>query len=263
MTDEYRGAGRVVAWVALLAWVLLACPVRADDVAAQGRQVVDRWQGAVVTVRLVLKMTMSMAGSEGEQEESKADATGTVIDPSGLTVISLSQLDPAASYNRMMRQRSPGEPSFNVESQITDAKLRLADGTEVAAKVVLRDNDLDLAFLRPVEKLPQPVAAIDLSQSTAPRLLEQVVTINRLGNAADWAIAPRIDRIQALIAKPRLTYVPQDADDLGTPAFSLDGKVVGVTVLRLSAAGATDDVDAVAIIMPAADILQVAKQAGE
>ncbi len=241
---------------------LLALPARGDEAGAQARQVVDKFKDAVITVRLVIKTTMAGGGAESQEEEQKSDVRGTVIDPSGLTVMSLLQLDPSEMYRRM--GGGAGEEPPNVESQVSDAKLRLADGTEVAAKVVLRDKDLDLAFLRPAEKLPQPIAAVDLAQSATVQLLDEVVTVNRLGNSADWTIAPRIDRIQAILTKPRTVYVPQGGDQLGTPAFTLEGKIIGITVVRLTASGQGDEGDeppALGIIVPAADILEVAKQA--
>jgi hypothetical protein len=252
---------------ALVAWSMLAiCPAYADDTASQARQIVAKWQNAVIKVRLVIKTSMS-TGSNTNQEEQKADISGTVIDPSGLTVVSLTQVDPAEMYRRYMGHQGADEPQFNVETQVTDVKLRFAEGTEVPAKVVLRDKDLDLAFVRPVDKLAQPAAAVDLAQSATPQLLDQVVTVNRLGNYADWAVAPRIDRIQAILSKPRTVFVPQDGDDVGTPAFSLDGKIVGVTLIRLpstiEASGGMDESGGMAVILPAADIIEGAKQASE
>jgi hypothetical protein len=253
--------------VALCAWAwLMLCPAYGDDIAAQAREVVTKWQNAVVTVRLVIKTSMSM-GSQTHQGEEKADVTGTVINPNGLTVVSLSQVDPAEMYKRYMGSRDSDEPQFNVETQVSDIKLRLADGTEVPAKIVLRDKDLDLAFVRPADKLAQPATGVDLTQSAAPQLLDQVVTLNRLGDSADWAIAPRVDRIQAILSKPRTVYVPQDADDVGTPAFSLDGKIVGVTLVRppsgAEGTGSSDESGGLTIILPAADIVEGAKQAAE
>jgi len=261
-----RGVCAVLA-AALCVWAwLLLCPAYGDDVAAQARQVVTKWQNAVISVRLVIKTSMSM-GSNTNQEEEKSDVTGAVINPNGLTVVSLSQVDPAEMYKRYMGRRGADEPQFNVETQVTDVKLRFADGSEVAAKVVLRDKDLDLAFVRPVDKLPQPATAVDLAQSAAPQLLDQVVTLNRLGDYAEWAIAPRVDRIQAILSKPRTVYVPQDSDEVGTPAFSLDGKIVGVTLLRLPSAvegtGGMDESGGLTVILPAAEIIEGAKQAAE
>lgn len=238
-------------------------PACADETATQARQVVERWKDAVVMVRLVVKIKSSYGGGEAEENEMKYDKIGTVIDAGGLTVMSLAELDPAEAYRRTTAGQADGE-KYTVESQVSSAKLRLADGTEVPAKIVLRDADLDLAFVRPVDKPAHPLVAADLAAATTAQLLDQVVTLNRLGNAGDWAIAPRVDRIQAIIAKPRLVYVPQDADALGTPAFALDGKLVGITVLRMAAptAGAERDDSAVMpAILPAAVIADIAKQA--
>jgi len=260
--NTVRGAA---AWMAVAGLVWVLRPAYADDAAAQGRQVVAKWKDAVVTARLVIKMTMSGGPAGGGQpEESKNDANGTVIDPSGLTVVSLSVVDPGEMYKRMAG--AVGEKQqFNIETQLTDVKLRFADGTEVPAKVVLRDRDLDLAFIRPADKLAQPAAALDLSQAAPAQLLDPVVTLNRLGNAGNWEIAPRIDRIQAILTKPRTVYVPQGGDEVGTPAFTLEGKVVGITVVRMpvGSPGARGDEESagMAVILPAADLLEVAKQA--
>ena len=48
-----------------------------------------KWQEAVVNVRVVLKMRMSMGGREMQASDDPVDTVGTVIDPSGLTVLSL------------------------------------------------------------------------------------------------------------------------------------------------------------------------------
>ena len=53
---------------------------------AAARDVVKKWQDAIVNVRVVLKMRMSMGGREMQSTDDSVDAVGTVIDPSGLTV---------------------------------------------------------------------------------------------------------------------------------------------------------------------------------
>ena len=59
---------------------------------------------------------------------------------------------------------------------------------------------------------------------------------------------------------------------MGTPAFLPNGKVVGVLTLRsvdpgrtgmLSMMGSTEGLGLLAVILPAADVLEVAKQATE
>src|SRR5260221_14397596 len=85
----------------IVAVILLASSLAlADDAANAGRKVLSRYQDAVVTVKLVVSLSMSL-GARDQQSESKTEAVGTVIDPSGLTVISLSTIDPSA----MMKAR--------------------------------------------------------------------------------------------------------------------------------------------------------------
>src|SRR2546427_339577 len=56
---------------------------RADELADKGKAIFKQNQHAVVTVQIVLKNRMSMAGRSGESSESRQDVTGTVIDPAG------------------------------------------------------------------------------------------------------------------------------------------------------------------------------------
>ena len=233
--------------------------VRADDVAQKGREIFNKNQHSVVTVSEVLKIS---AGGTSNARESKQDLTGTVIDPNGLTVLALSACDPADMYQRMM-----GDDSRHIESEVTDIKILLDDGTEVPAEIVLRDKDLDLAFIRPKTKLTTPMVAADLSKSSPVQILEQVITLNRLTSAAGRAYAASVERINAVIQKPRTFYIPDStitSTTLGSPAFALDGNIVGIFVIRTMSgkAGATRNMPT-SIILPADDVLKAAKQAPE
>ena len=56
---------------------------------AAARDLVKKWQDAIVNVRVVVKMRMSMGGREMQSSDDTIEAVGTVIDPGGLTVVSL------------------------------------------------------------------------------------------------------------------------------------------------------------------------------
>jgi serine protease Do len=242
----------------------LAAPSRADELAGKGREIFKKNQHAVVTVQEVLKM--SRAGST-RVNETKQDLTGTVLDASGLTVLALSACDPSEMYQRMMGD----EYSKNkVETEVTDMKILLDDGTEVPAEIVLRDKDLDLAFIRPKAKPASPMAAVDLTKSGSAQLLDQVITLNRLNSAAGRAYAASVERITAVIQKPRTFYIPDSmmtATTSGSPAFSLDGNLLGVFVMRTvnSKGGSSQNYreNLTSIILPAEDIVKAAKQAPE
>src|SRR6266446_3804762 len=75
---------------------------RADEIGEKGKAIFKKNQLAVVTVELVLKTRFSRTGgSSGQSSESRQDVTGTVMDESGLTVLSLSATDPGQLFSDM------------------------------------------------------------------------------------------------------------------------------------------------------------------
>jgi len=252
----------LAALIPALAGSVAVC--RADAVAEKGREIFTQNQHAVVTAQVVLKVSYTGAS---KPSESRQEITGTVVDPSGLTVLALSAVDPSEMYQRMMADQA-SQPKLEIE--VTDLKMLLADGTELPAEIVLRDKDLDLAYIRPKTKPASPMAAVDLSKSAPVQLLDEVITLTRLNSAAGRAYAASVERISAVVQKPRTFYIPDStmtSTALGSPAFALDGKVVGLVVMRAVNAkgGASRNVreNMTSIILPAEDILKGAKQAPE
>jgi len=245
------------------ALTFLAATCHADELADKGRDIFKKNHLAVVTVQVVVKMTAGGGERSSTPRESKQDLTGTVIDPSGLTVLALSSADPAELYRRMSDE-------YKIETQIDDVKILLDDGTELPAEIVLRDKDLDLAFVRPKTKPAAPMAAVDLSKSAVVEILEPVIALNRLNRAAGRAYSAATERIDAVIQKPRTFYIPESgasSASLGSPAFALNGDIVGIFVMRAVSAGETTGrnmrENMTVILIPAQDILKGAKQAPE
>ncbi len=268
-----RGPRAVVGMACVVS--LLALPVLADGFADKGRALIEKWDSCIVTVHIVATQSTSMGGREFDKSEEKFDATGIVIDPSGLTVFSLASSDPSALMGKMMG--AYGAPDdFKMESEINDVKIRLSNGEELNSKVMLRDKDLDLIFARPTEKPEQPLPAVSLANSATPDPLDPVVVFNRLGEVAGWAISARVERISAIVEKPRKYYVVSQAEGLGSPVFALDGKIVGLLLLRASPAKRSSrsmnigamfqgmsGLGVLPVVLPAEDILKVAQQVEE
>ena len=260
----------VLPFACIAALAVLTTTLRADELAEKGRAIYKKHQLSVVTVQLVLKSKFNFPGVGGQSNESRQDATGTVVDPSGLIVLSLSATDPSQLLQAMMAGADE-DSKIKMDTELTDAKILLDDGTEVPAEVVLRDKDLDLAFVRPKAKLATPMTALDLSKSGKAEVLDQVVTLNRLGKAAGRSYSASIERISAIVQRPRLFYVPDttmSTTSVGSPAFTLDGNPLGIFLMRsvrgrsgggLSMVGFQPE-NIAGIILPADDILKAAKQ---
>jgi len=224
----------------------------------------------------VLKTRTSMAGRELQSSDETVEGIGTVIDPSGLLVMSLGVLNPGAMMTKMMGAMGGGgggDQKMEITSEPTDLKMRLPDGRDVPAKIVLRDEDLDLAFIRPVSKLDKPLVAVNLADAATPAILDQVVVLSRLGRVGGWAAGAALHDIGAVIERPRTFFVlGTPAASIGVPAFLPNGRIVGLLTLRqidagrmgmMSMMGGTESLGLLPVILPAADVLEISKQAVE
>ena len=261
-----------VLYLLLLEFSLTSFTASGDEAAERGRAILDEHRDAVVTISLVLQQRMSFPGTPSRSEETKSEATGTVIGPDGLTVLSLSETDPTALLKAMMGPSAP--QGLQLETEIVDVRIMLRDGTEIPAEVILRDNDLDMAFVRPVEKQDLTFAFVDLAVDSEPKILDQLISLNRLGKVAGRAHSASIERVDAIVKRPRTFYIPGSDPtntSLGCPAFDLDGKIVGFFLMRAihseggggrSMFGGSSDTVRV-IILPARDIRDAAAQVPE
>ncbi len=260
-------------FVFLLPALCLVC--FGDELAEKGREIFKQNQRAIVTVQLVLKSKFSMRGMGGQSNESKRDVTGTVVDPSGLTILSLSGIEPGDMMQNFFGDAGDDDPKFKMETELGDVKILLEDGAELPAEVVLRDKDLDLAFIRPKTKPATPMPSLDLANAGQAQVLDQVITLNRLGQAANRTFSASVERISAVVRTPRLFYIPDSTmttTGLGCPAFTLDGKVLGIFVMRAVKTKGSGGMfgmfnfqadNLTSRILPADQILKAARQAPE
>lgn len=225
---------RTMAAAAVLA--LLAVPaVAADDVRATARGLLEKHSGAVVTVRLVLKRRVVVQGQERGSSESTVEILGTVISPTGLTVVADSDSDPSSLF--MNDSDGP-----KVDTDTSDVKLLMADGREIPARFVLRDRDLDLAFIQP-EGADLKIPYLALEGGRVPQPLDDVIFLYRAGKNLNREICISMAQVQVVVKRPRTFVVSEPMTALaalGGPAFDAQGGLIGLVVLRRSPSAAAD-----------------------
>jgi len=241
------GAGRVVG-VLVLGSLLAVAPAVAQTVEEReaARQLVAKRSDAVVLALATVKTRVTVQGRENARD-LPMQANATVLDGTGLAVMSLSNLEPGELATRM--------GAGAVESEATDLRMRMADGREVPAKIVLRDADLDLVFIRPIEAPASPIPAVDGPLGT-PALLDLLVAVQRTGEATSWRTLATFAYVQLIVDRPRPYHALSAAAALGSPLFDLQGRFVGVMV-RIG--GARNN--PLPVVLPAQDIRELAKQA--
>ena len=94
-----------------------------------------------------------------------------------------------------------------------------------------------------------------------------MVLLSRLGKVADYSLYAAVEPVHAVVTKPRTFYVAGMYSSFGGPAFALDGKPVGILVLRSvksdsarSMFSGYDDMMA-GIVLPSSTVLKIAEQA--
>jgi S1-C subfamily serine protease len=219
---------------ALLSTALLTTlPAPAADLRATGRAKAEQVRAAVITIRIVLKLKIGFGGQAQDQEQ-KVEVAGVVIDASGLTVASAATIDPSGALRKMAGGQSS---RMKVESEVKETTLLLEDGTEVEADVVLKDTDLDLAFLKPREPGRRFVAVSLRPRSGTVPLLTPIFVVSRLGKLTSRALAVATGEIRASVRGPAPYYVTDTETSafVGSVAYTADGVPLGLFVNRFSA----------------------------
>lgn len=253
-----------------------AGPADADEAVKQAGKIMQDYSKAVVAVEAVLTISAegSLASLVGANQEQKVQITGTVVDPSGLTVVSYVNLNPASAVKNA-KVRGPGgqEMSLSLKGELSDVKICLPDGTEIPARVVMKDEDLDMAFIMPKDKLDSQAAgqiqAVDLAKP-APKAqrLDQMVRLGRLGKDMNRELVIDIDRISAIIAKPRTLYIVGGAQP-GAPVFAMNGELLGIVIFHKKPGSGSSglmgaqNIGGTPAVLPTEDVRKIADQARE
>lgn len=237
---------------------LLALPVlEASTVPATGelpvvgRQLLKDKVDAIVSVEMVVSVKVTMRDRSPAPREQKKEVNGTVISADGLTVVALSTIDPRGSL-------PPGSTGIRFEDpEYKEVKLRLADNTEIPARIVLQDSDLDLAFIAPEKDAVagRSFTFIDLKKNADVRILDNCFELLRASKNQQRAPLIRLTSVLGIIEKPRRSILITECM-AGCPTLSINGDVVGISVRQFTN-GSISGV----ILLPADDVAEMAKQA--
>jgi len=242
-----------------------------------GKRLSDSHKDAIVWLSVLAKTSMGAEGDvpaqikamlAAQDKEEKSEVTGTVIDASGLIVTALGGLDKSSVVNGQTVNTQMGEIKLKAQSEIKEIKVITADGSEVPADLVMKDEDLGLAFIKvrsdSEEAKGVEFKAIDLADSAPGALLDECIALGRLDESMNREPSLLTTEISGMTVRPRMFY-RVSTDAIGCPVFLASGKLLGVSVLRnpKGGAGRNGQIQVSPVILPAADVAKVAAQAKE
>lgn len=242
----------------------------AADVVAQAREILNRNQASLVTVSALSKLDlgagMGAMGLGGLGEAQETTCAGLVIDESGLTVVSYTALNPMDRISGALGQQL-GEDVTQAKpkTEVSRVQMRLPDGTEFPARLVLKDKELDLAFLVPDPKegdKKPTLTPTKVATDVAAQELDDVVVLSRHGKEFGYAPGVTLSKITSVIKKPRPLYDLSVMPRPGAPVFLPDGRWLGVTVTLVSSEpGLLGMGEGEMLVLPASEVAKAAEQA--
>lgn len=232
----------------------LASPTLADD-AVNYEAIVSSAAGSTVTVKFVMKIK----GAQGEAE-NETEAPGIMIADDGLVLCANSQM----GGGPMVRPGMSATPS--------EIKILIGDDNQgLDARLMARDSELDLCWLKIKEPGTRKFATVNPAKQPGKGLGEPICSLIRLGKYFDRAVVVREARVGGLVSKPRSLIAPSPIfGEAGLPVFNAKGEFLGMTVVQLPDAEelqAATSMNAFngfrGLILPAADIERATKRARE
>jgi S1-C subfamily serine protease len=243
----------------------------AADLAAQAREILGHDQDSIINVSAMCKLDMSGSGlpfaMSGFGDAQETQCTGTVIDAAGLTVVSYTALNPMDKISGAMKKIKMGDEDNAVKSktELNRIQMHLADGTELSARLVFKDKELDLAFLVPDPKEGEKAPAftpVKLGPATAKEL-DDVVVLSRHAKELGYQPIVTVGQVTSVIKKPRAMYDLSTPGQPGALVFLPDGQLLGLTV---SFSGEEEslsfsEMQMQVLVLPAPEISKLADQA--
>jgi len=247
--------------LALLAAAALAPKAAAitDAEATTGRSLAKRFADSIISVEVVATIKVSVGDHAQPPRENKAEANGTVLSASGLTVTVLSAIDPHGAIEAMISSRGAGGPKIEIgDTEFKDVKLRLADNTEIPAVIVLKDPDLNLVFVAPLPAATGPQRTfpfVSLDKAAKGEVLGNYYLVQRAGKSMQRVPIVHPTTIVGIVERPRMLFLMSDLAP-GIPVFDPAGLVLGISTPYLENGRPIRDV-----VLTASDVAELAAQA--
>ena len=215
-------------WLFTLCLPMLAWTQATAETSNSYKQLLEKLQSNIVTVRVVIKVEFK-SEEETESDESKFTLQGAVLTSDGLVMASGVLLS-SESFKQLIGVDEDDE----VKITITPQSFKVIFGSETKeydAKLVATDSQLGIAFLKITNLEGRAIAPIVFSNEELS-IGKEVLTVSRLPKGYDYAPYFATGRIISEISKPRKAYLMEgNISELGLPVYNTKGEAVGVLVL--------------------------------
>ena len=257
----FRSSAVFALAVTLIAPAFAGVPDPGGDVS---RKIFAANRDSVLWISVVAKISYTTEGATDSpmnmpDTESKFEGYATVVSTNGLLVTALSAIDPSRAISGREYTTRSGKVRVDASVVIKEVLIIMPDGVEVPAEVVMKDTDLDLAFIRAKADSKQFKLAkfvpIDIKDSAKAVMAEETVTLLRADEVLNRQPSVVRGQVTVLVTKPR-EFIRATSGAPGTPTFNTDGKFLGIGTVRF-----VQNRQPTVVLLPAADVQEFAELA--
>ena len=233
-----------------------------ESEASAGRLIARHFGEAVVGVRGTVAMKVKIGDRVLPPMDKKFDVNCTVIGAGGVTVTYLSGVDQKVGFEFMRSQmNSAGGPVELVDTEFKKMWLRMADGSEIPARLLWKDAEHDLALFGPEVGAADGriFTFVDLTQAAeSASVLGNYYHLSRANEAFQHVGLIRASTVIGIIERPRrLLLVSTDMfpETLGCPVFDQEGRVLGISLNKMEKGH-----PAGVVVVPAGDLDRIIRE---
>lgn len=225
------------------------------DLKASARNVLKVNGSKVYGVKSLVKIDASMNGKQVVDQESPGFGMGIVISD-GMLVTSYRSIKPSPTTNTALtRARARG---MTIETEVTAISLLDESGEEFDAKLVLHDDDLDLAFIA-IDRTSENASSwscepAKVNENAELDYLDDIIFLSRLGENVRFQPSLRTAQIHTILKRPRKFYI-SDKQIAGSATFNSAGEFIGLCIRKPNSGRE------LGVIIPAKDIMKLLPQA--
>lgn len=210
-----------------------------DSVEEQARQLLEDHKGALVVVTAKGMLEAKTSGDALPAREQQRRTLGVTIGDDGLVVVSNSAID--ASLGLEGQQAKMDDDVVTIQTAKTvfsEVEISYGDSTLLSGKVVRQDVEADVAFIMPDQAeataLNKTFQKVDLAQFAATAdAADRVVGLSRSSAVYGYMPTLVMGRITGVFRGDRTYFVTDAGTAQGIPVFTIDGKPLGLTVVRI------------------------------
>lgn len=197
-----------------------AVSARATTMVLDDEAVYTKLAETVTPALVSVKFVMDFDGGFGASESEESEVHGVMVREDGIVMVSSAMMF--------------GYEGMGFEVRPRDIKIKVGDDTEgVAAEVIIRDRERDLAWLKITEPGETKFAAVSFDGGAPVGLGAGVLQVMKLDSYFDKAAYIIEGKVASVVRKPRDLFVASGEVSIGLPVFDRSGTVVGFGVLQL------------------------------